>query len=165
LRTRDRIGLLCGVAKFRLYLKYWWPAVLWAMVIYSVSGDSKSVHHSSRIIEPVVRWLVPDISEEALWATVLGVRKTAHFVEYAVLVILLWIGFRGSVWNASEPRWSRRAAVAAVLGAIAFAITDELHQTFVPGRQGAALDVVIDSFGALSGIYALWLLGRWRQKW
>lgn len=159
------VGLLCAVAKFRRYLKFWGPALLWAAVIYSASGDSKSVQHSSRIIEPFVRWLVPDITDEAVRTTVLLVRKTAHLVEYAILVVLLWRGFRGTVWTKPEPRWSRPAAWASILGAMAFAISDEFYQTFVPGRQGAVLDVVIDSIGAGAGMFTWWLLGRWRGRW
>jgi VanZ family protein len=108
---------------------------------------------------------VPDISEEAVRTTVLLVRKTAHLVEYAVLVVLLWWGFRGTVWTPPEPRWSRRAAGAAMLGAIVFAISDELHQSFVPGRQGAVMDVIIDAIGAAGGLFVWWRFGRWRGKW
>jgi VanZ family protein len=165
LRQGNGVGLLCAVAKLGLYLKYWWPVVIWAVVIFSASADSKSVQHSSRLIEPFVRWLVPDISDEGVRATVLLVRKTAHLVEYAIFAVLLWIGFRGSVWPERPPRWSRRAAAAAIAGAILFAITDEIHQTFVPGRQGAVLDVIIDSIGAGGGIFACWLVGRWRKRW
>lgn len=163
LRNWSCPGLLCGVSKFRLFAKYWLPVVLWSVVIYSASGDKKSVHHSSRIIEPIIRWLIPDISDEAVRTTVLLVRKTAHVTEYAVFALLLWRGFRGTVWPAALG-WLWRCAFAAWGGAVSFAITDEWHQVFVPGRQGSAWDVLIDGLGAAAGLGALWWFLRRRRK-
>ena len=45
-----------------------------------------------------------------------------------------------------------RAALAA---GIAYAISDEVHQLFVPGRVGSPLDVAIDSVGVAAGVL-LW---------
>jgi hypothetical protein len=95
LRKPAGLGLLCGVSKSWSFAKNWLPVVLWCALIYSVSGDKKSVHHSSRIIEPIVRWLIPDISDEAVRTTVLVVRKGAHVTEYAILALLLWRGAAG----------------------------------------------------------------------
>ena len=79
------------------------------------------------------------------WDLVL--RKLAHVCEYALLGFLL-------------ARGVRRPAVAVVLAA-AYAVTDEVHQTFVEGRHGAPRDVAIDTFGALLGVF-LWR--RWRRR-
>jgi VanZ family protein len=65
--------------------------------------------------------------------------KGAHLTEYAVLGFLL-------VWA------TRREGAALLLG-IAYAASDEVHQHFVPGRHGSALDVVIDTVGLAVGIY------------
>ena len=43
---------------------------------------------------------------------------------------------------------------------IGYAITDEVHQTFVPGRHGAAYDVVVDAAGVLLGVYVVSRLAR-----
>jgi VanZ family protein len=152
------------VSKLKLFAKYWLPLILWAAVIFSASGDKKSVHHSSRIIEPLVRWLIPDISDEAVTTTVFVVRKGAHVTEFAILAMLLWRTFRG-VFGKEQTGWSQRIAFCAWLGATLFAVTDEWHQVYVPGRQGSGWDVLIDSIGAAWGVFALWLIGRWRKKW
>ena len=65
-------------------------------------------------------------------------RKVAHLSEYALLGLLL-------------ARATRRPSVALVLAA-AYAVTDEVHQTFVEGRHGAPLDVGIDTLGAFVGV-------------
>jgi hypothetical protein len=72
------------------------------------------------------------------WDVVL--RKLAHAAEYAVLGLLL-VRAIGNAW------------LAVALG-IAYAASDELHQHLVPGREGAVLDVLIDSVGVLAGVLA-----------
>jgi VanZ family protein len=75
-------------------------------------------------------------------------RKGAHMTEYAILAGLL-IRATGSF------AWAFGIAVA-------YAATDEFHQTFVRGRHGSPIDVGIDAVGALIGI-AVWRskLRRW----
>ena len=48
----------------------------------------------------------------------------------------------------------------AVLTGVAYAVTDELHQHFVPGRHGAAYDVAIDAVGVVIGVYLIPRLAR-----
>lgn len=70
-------------------------------------------------------------------------RKLAHMAEYAVLFALL----RRAL--AAEGLSPRAAAALSFPLAVAYAVTDELHQSFVPGRAGALSDVGIDAVGAL----------------
>ena len=97
---------------------------------------------------PVVLWAaiifafssVPDLGTGlGTWDLVL--RKIAHACEFAVLGALLLRALR-----------DERAALAA---GIAYAVSDELHQHFVPGRVGSPLDVLIDSVGVAVGVL-LW---------
>jgi len=46
-----------------------------------------------------------------------------------------------------------------------YAITDELHQSFVPSREGSVWDVLLDTTGGAFGLLFLWILGRWRKLW
>jgi VanZ family protein len=83
---------------------------------------------------------IPSLSSGlGTWDYVL--RKCAHLTEYAILAVLL-------VRATGSYRW-------AFLLAVAYAGTDEFHQTFVRGRHGSPIDVGIDAAGALIGI-ALW---------
>ena len=106
---------------------------------------------------PVVAWAglifalssIPDLGTGlGTWDLVL--RKGAHAAEFAVLGFLLL-------------RALGREAVALALG-IAYAASDELHQHFVPGRQGSVLDVLLDSFGVAAGVYAARKLRRFRLQ-
>jgi VanZ family protein len=65
-------------------------------------------------------------------------RKLVHMTEYGVLFLLWW---RALGWRRGRAGW-----IAATI-AIGYAITDEYHQTFVEGRHGSPVDVLIDSAG------------------
>jgi VanZ family protein len=67
-------------------------------------------------------------------------RKGAHMTEYAILACLL-------VRATGSYAWAFGLAVA-------YATTDEFHQTFVHGRHGSPIDVGIDAVGALVGLDA-----------
>ncbi|HYI98071.1 MAG TPA: VanZ family protein [Thermoleophilaceae bacterium] len=85
---------------------------------------------------------------------VLLARKATHFSEYFVLTGLWW-------WALSTRVGGRRALAPALAIAIGYAVTDEIHQTFVDGRVGTWTDVLIDSAGALT---AAWLIARRRTR-
>jgi VanZ family protein len=100
---------------------------------------------------PVVLWAgliftlssIPSLdSGLGTWDLVL--RKLAHFAEYAILGALLL-------------RALRREPLAVLLGS-AYALTDEVHQAFVTGRQGSPLDWALDTAGVILGVV---LFVRW----
>ena len=146
------------------FFRYWFPAILWMCLIFSGSGDVLSAHRTSRFIGPFLRWLKPDISDRSVARIQLMIRKGGHLSEYAVLGCLFWRAWRKPVRNDPRP-WRWREAALALACATAYSATDEIHQTFIPSRQGQISDVLIDTLGAASGLTLLWLLGRWRKKW
>ena len=108
-----------------------------------------------RLWAPVLVWAgvifalssVSDLGT-GLGAWDLALRKLAHATEFAVLAALLL-------------RAVRRELPAFLLG-VAYAVSDEVHQHFVPGRRGTPLDVLIDSLGVGLGILAWRRLARHR---
>lgn len=71
------------------------------------------------------------------------IRKLAHFTEYAVLTTL---GYWG--WAKGMGRLPQQSIQIALFISILFALTDEFHQRFVPGRTSLVTDVLIDCLGA-----------------
>lgn len=114
----------------------WWSlAALWMAAIFYFSAQSNFDFVPER-------WQVDPVS----WAV--------HFGEYAVLALLLWQALRAT------PRLSRRAASLAFLLTALYAISDEWHQYYVPGRYSDLRDVLVDVAGAL----AVLLLAQWLQR-
>ena len=148
----------------RSFVKYWLPVLVWMWIIFSASGDSASFQHSSRIIGPLVQWLFPHLSDEAVHAVVLSVRKCAHLAEYAVMALLLWRALRresatsNHLWS-----WSRVGLVLSLV--VLYAASDEIHQAFFPSRQASVWDVLLDTTGAAFGLLCLWGVGRLRKRW
>ena len=75
-----------------------------------------------------------------------------HFVLYVVLTLLLLVGL--GAWG----RESGAKYLIALIVATAYAISDELHQSFVPERQASELDILVDVMGALAAV-AIWAWG------
>lgn len=143
---------------------YWLPVLIWMVTIFGGSSDSGSFRHSSRILEPFLHWLFPNMSPDTFRLIVLIVRKIAHLTEYAILALLVWRAVRKPVWRDTR-EWCWSDAGVALWVAVLYAATDEFHQTFVPSREGCLRDVLIDSCGAIAGLLLLWALGRWRKFW
>jgi len=79
-------------------------------------------------------------------------RKVAHMGEYAVLTALLFGALRMHLARKSQ------ALLLGALLAILYAVSDEWHQTFVPGREGTLRDVAIDALGVAA-------VSVWSRRW
>ena len=150
--------------KLRLFLIYWLPALMWMTLVFSASSDSHSNAHSSRIIEPLLRWLFPRLSEAHVQDLHELLRKCAHLTEYAVLALLLRRAV-GSAAKSGAPAWNWPVARLTLLLVMLYAASDEWHQRFVPTRTSLVSDVFIDTAGGAAGLLALWRFGRWRKRW
>lgn len=72
------------------------------------------------------------------------VRKSAHFIEYFIL---------GFLTVKSLGYYSKKNIILiSLIFCIVYALTDEIHQIFVPGRAFMLMDVFIDSVGAITAI-------------
>ncbi len=123
-----------------------------ALMWRETSIAAVSVPRAVSVWLPVAAWAgvifvlssVPSLSTGlGTWDFVL--RKLAHLGEYAVLGALLARAL---------------ATVPAVGSGIAYAATDEIHQTFVPGREGSIVDVALDALGVGLGVFAYRRLRR-----
>lgn len=83
---------------------------------------------------------------------ILPVDKVAHFGIYGLLGTLLCR--TGRDW---------RAGMWAVLGASVFGVSDEFHQSFVPGRSVDVLDWAADTLGAALAVSLYWGWGGYRR--
>jgi VanZ family protein len=140
-------------------LRVWWPALLWAVFIFTMSTDSFSSDHTSRFIEPVLRWLMPSLTVHEIEVVHHIIRKCAHFVEYFIFFVLLFWGVRGT-----RRGWHWSWGLLAWLIAAVYSALDEFHQVFVPSRGASAWDSLLDSTAALVALGLLFLIYRMSMR-
>ncbi len=134
--------------------------ILWMAVVFMLSNQvaDESAQTSSGFIEWIVRIVYKDITYENMEIIIESVdtivRKIAHFVLYAIGGFLI----SNLIEKYIEDK-RKQCILSGVLG-ISYAITDEIHQYFVPGRSGELRDVCIDSGGIIVGILVWVLLGK-----
>ncbi|MDR2397849.1 MAG: VanZ family protein [Spirochaetaceae bacterium] len=87
---------------------------------------------------------------------ILGFDKVQHLLAYLVLAMTVGLWFSLHQWTRRP--WRCAAWVVAI--AVVYGISDELHQTFVPGRDGNVWDWVADTLGALIGTGLVMLSAR-----
>jgi VanZ family protein len=154
-----------GGFMLRTFLKYWLPVLLWMMLIFTASADTKSYQHSSTLFEPLLHWLFPQMSQEHVELIHHLFRKCGHLSEYAVLALLLWRAIhRTQKKNPQQPdapqpgaggwKWDEAGLALAVV--FLYAASDEFHQIFVPSRTPLISDVLIDTAGGTLGLLLLW---------
>ncbi|MBU1061227.1 MAG: VanZ family protein [Candidatus Omnitrophica bacterium] len=111
------------------FLKYWGPLCIYAGIIFYVSSISKPL---------------PDIGIPSF-------DKLLHVFEFVVFGFLASRAFRHSSWLKGGA--SYRIVIWASLAAILYGISDEFHQSFVPGRIFSLFDVLADSIGGTLGAF------------
>ncbi|MGD6776404.1 VanZ family protein [Sutcliffiella horikoshii] len=137
----------------------WGLVVTWMALIFFLSAQhgEQSAGLSGGITEwvnEVVEQVVP-AAEFQIDEISFFVRKNAHFFAYLLLAILTLNAVRRS----GGRDWISMGV--AFIVSVLYAISDEVHQLFVPGRSGQVSDVLLDSMGALAGIALYAIISRW----
>ena len=122
-----------GTRRARTFFLAWLTVAAWAGVIFAFSAT------------PHLR-----VAEAADLDFVL--RKAGHMAAFGVLAVLLWRALTLSA--------VRQAFVWSFALTVAYAATDEFHQSFTAGRNASGVDVSIDALGALIALLALVLWVR-----
>lgn len=119
----------------------------WICNIFVSDWNNLSAVNQAQIIENIHGWI----------------RMCAHFTEFAVLGLLLFLCVR--YFLTGKIKAKHVAILSWAFGTI-YAVTDEIHQYFVPGRACEITDVVVDSAGVICGIIIALIikLGTDRQR-
>lgn len=150
----------------------WIAVVLWMGLIFffsaqtASSSDSLSMGLAERIIAfihglgdiPVFSYLDSKLVRNLLLNANHYLRKTAHFMIFAVLGLLVV-----NLLLSYNKKWAKNCALG-ILICFLYAISDEVHQYFVPGRACRMKDVMIDTCGATVSVMLLYLTHRFRRK-
>ena len=124
-----------------------------------------SSRESGRVVDLLVR-LFQGIMPIDRQTMVFIVRKGAHFAEYTILggflvpAVTEWM----AVDKTPVPDSVRSIRIISWLVGTLYAVTDEIHQSFVPGRSCELRDIGIDSCGVLAGVLVVSLLMRSKER-
>ncbi len=141
---------------------------LWMTVIFLFSAEPANASSALsqdvsmrvlRALQMYVPGLITDRNIGTLSQVIeFPIRKLAHFLEYAVLGFLINVHLC-TVKNRflSQPAILNRRWLPILISCL-YAVTDEVHQLFVPGRAGRLFDVFVDTAGAAFGTLIFFLL-------
>ncbi|NFT07702.1 MULTISPECIES: VanZ family protein [Clostridium] len=136
----------------------WILLILWMIIIFVMSNQPAVISDKqSGLVITTLTNLGIDMNGIFGELANFIVRKTAHFLEYMILGIL--------ILNVLKIQYTRKKTM--LLGIVLvflYACSDEIHQLFVKGREGAFRDVVIDTLGGTFGIFVISKLKALRLK-
>ena len=131
-------------------------ACMAAIFYFSSQPAEVSSDTSGGIIEAVVKLFMRDFGDMPVYRQLqiidnwqYLVRKCAHFLAYFSL------GFLAMASMLTYKMKLRFQIVIAFAVAVVYAVSDEVHQMFVPGRAAMLGDVLLDSAGAAAGLLAM----------
>jgi VanZ family protein len=136
--------------------------LIWMGIIFHYSNmpSYQSDEQSDKVIDSTVikiaKFFKKDLTKEQEYNiymhSIYPVRKYAHVFEFLVLYILVFLFI-----NCFEIRLSNKLLYA-LLWCFIYAVGDEVHQLFVPGRTGRVIDVLIDMLGSSIGLLGCYII-------
>ncbi len=140
--------------------------VFWLSMIFALSAEDATESNSTSagftyrvfcLVYPEFDEMSPDEQQQIISDFSFIIRKTAHFSIYMILGALSFINL--SLYD----RVTRRIRLAGSwIFCVLYAVSDEIHQFFVPGRACQFRDVCIDGLGSFVGILICVLFIRFR---
>jgi VanZ family protein len=135
----------------------WWLTTLaWAATIYAFSTGTYSGSLTGWLLQEVLEFFHILVSPATFRLVHHILRKLAHLSEYAIFCMLLYGSFSGG----QDFSWRARKALASLVIAATYSLTDEFHQLFVPGRGASIVDCGIDAAGAALGMLLVYARAR-----
>jgi hypothetical protein len=128
------------------FLVHWLPLLLWMGVIFLLSAQPNLPHAPEGWLDTLLK-------------------KVGHMAEYVILAVLWQRALQRGIGTEKPGFFGETRFLTCGLLALAltllYAISDEYHQSFVPGRHSRETDVFVDGLGAATGIV---LFRWWRTK-
>jgi len=123
------------IPKTKIFAYYWLPLIAYCVLIYIQSSYPSPQRLPSF-----------EFSDKLL-----------HFGAYAVLGVLFYRAYQTLPFNTNI----QLLVLFSMISASLYGVSDEIHQSFVPYRDGSFWDVIADILGAVCGVfvYHRWIMG------
>jgi len=127
----------------------WILVIIWMAFIYILSSQpaSESIILSGSITNRLYNLVILIFSNIEIDIFHIFIRKSAHFIIYLILGILLM-----NATYKNNNLYFKNILIALLVSTL-YAVTDEIHQLFVLGRAGQLIDVFIDTTGSIVGVF------------
>ena len=136
----------------------WLLVIGWMVMIFMLSNQPASISDgNSKSIIKIFKALGLNLDSVLGDLADFAVRKSAHFIEYLVLSLLIYSACR-------ENNSISKSILFSVGLVFCYACTDEIHQIFVAGREGRFRDVMIDTSGGATAMLAQFIY-HFRKQW
>lgn len=137
----------------------WFIVVAWAGLIFYLSTSGFGVGFTEWLLLEILSLLHATVSPLTFELLHHLMRKAAHVTEYAIFCLLMYAAFL----DTEDFEWRPRLALRSVAIAALYSLTDEYHQSFVPGRTPSIVDCGIDTAGAALSTLIVWSWDRLRK--
>jgi len=146
------------VAKFSKYRAAlaWTSVLCWGALIWILGGDSVLFSETNDAIFPWLDWLTGDLDYRTRYRILVAIRKSAHFIEYAILALLT---FRAALLAARNTQFATAGWIALFI-VTSLASADEARQAFSPVRTGSPYDILLDVSGGLIAVIGVLIISR-----
>ncbi len=155
----------------------WWPVAVWLLIIRAESTAYASAQNTFRLLYQTMHFLFGRVNLQLVLEMDHVMRKSGHFIGYAVLSGLTFLALRNTYrdrnqdslqrhWGtALSDLWQFEWALIGLLLTVVTASLDEIHQTFLPSRTGRWQDVVLDTSGAFALQLVIYVVCQLRISW
>ena len=132
--------------------------VMWAIFFLSSQQSDDSINTTNSVINiiyGIYQFIVGNkgLSLEKFCEIYFDpIREIAHFSEFGLLGLITYIN--------SKEYFQNKHVLYSIIFCIIYAISDEIHQLYVPGRYCDVLDVLVDTLGATLAILLIHLLSK-----
>jgi VanZ family protein len=143
------------------WLNVWTPVAIAVAVIAIESTATFSSQNTSNWLRPVVQHWFGAMSDSAWEMLHHYLRKSGHFLGYGTVgftFLRAWLYTTARRGSVSLLSWRVESSILAIFSTAIVASCDEFHQTFLPGRTGTPVDVMLDTAGACAMCLLVWLI-------
>jgi VanZ family protein len=142
-----------GREGLKFWISAWLPVAVGIGIIMMESTKSFGADHTSHPLRLIWEAIFGPVSN-AQWVIIhLVIRKTGHFLGYGFIGVA-WLR---AWWMTLPHSHFLEDAFLALMGTALVASLDELHQSYLPNRNGSPWDVLLDCCGAITLQLAVYL--------
>ena len=136
----------------------WSFLIGWMILIFFMSNQPADISNKqSDLVIKLFSAIGIDLNTHLGELASFVVRKGAHFTEYFILYCF-------SITVCKNYVDIKKARIYCLFIVLGYAISDEIHQYFIPGREMAIRDVAIDFSGGVLGFIVNWIIYKFKSK-